>query len=147
MFKEIKCTTIDNMVVTKDKITTITMVEVTIKTILRDNGKAITSRSHIIPLTKWISLHLILIQMITSHFTQTTTNSSRFMSKEKLFTLSQTLMLPVFIHDKFFMVINKMSISKIKGLQLVLMGKCPTVSIIQIKITMELLVHRNSSSK
>ena len=147
MFKEIKCTLIDNMVVTKDKITTITMVEVTIKTILRDNGKAITSRSHIIPLTKWISLHLILIQMITSHFTQTTTNSSRFMSKEKLFTLSQTLMLPVFIHDKFFMVINKMSISKIKGLQLVLMGKCPTVSIIQIRITMELLVHRNSSSK
>ena len=147
MFKEIKCTTIDNMVVTKDKITTITMVEVTIKTIIRDNGKAITSRSHIIPLTKWISLHLILIQMITSHFTQTTTNSSRFMSKEKLFTLSQTLMLPVFIHDKFFMVINKMSISKIKGLQLVLMGKCPTVSIIQIRITMELLVHRNSSSK
>lgn len=147
MFKEIKCTTIDNMVVTKDKITTITMVEVTIKTILRDNGKVITSRSHIIPLTKWISLHLILIQMITSHFTQTTTNSCRFMSKEKLFTLSQTLMLPVFIHDKFFMVINKMSISKIKGLQLVLMGKCPTVSIIQIKITMELLVDRNSSSK
>mgnify|MGYP006102348635 CR=1 FL=1 len=147
MFKEMECTTTDNMEVTKDKITTIITVEVTIKTTLRDNGKTITSLSHIIPLTRWTSLHLILIQMIMSHFTQTTTNSSRFMRMEKLFTLSQTRMHPVFIHDKFFMEINKMSISQIKGLQLMLMGKCPTVSMIQIRTTTELLAQRTSSSK